>query len=362
MAMRIAPVVTLSEEVRAELVKWSRGRNTPAKLVLRANIILLAADGMMNKDIAQKLNTGMKTVCLWRSRFIAGGLEAIEQDAPRSGRKLAIDAETVSEVIRLTTQETPVGQTHWSCRTMAERTGISSASVQRIWKAHNLQPHRTKGFKLSNDIRFEEKLVDVVGLYMNPPENAIVLCVDEKSQIQALDRTQKSLPIYPGRLKTMTHDYKRNGTTSLFAALNTLDGSILADFHPQHRHQEWLKFLKQIEEAYPCGDIHIICDNYATHKHERVRRWLKRRPRFQIHFTPTSGSWLNLVERWFRDLTQKCIRRGSFKSVEALEASIWEYIHEANENPEPYTWTAKPDDILAKVARARRVLNKTPSE
>jgi transposase len=360
--MRIAPVVTLSEEVRAELVKWSRGRNTPAKLVLRANIILMAANGAMNKDIAQELNTGMKTVCLWRSRFIAGGLEVIKQDAPRSGRKPVIDEEVVSEVIRLTTQETPVGQTHWSCRTMAKAAGISSASVQRIWKSHNLQPHRTKGFKLSNDPHFEEKLVDVVGLYMNPPENAVVLCVDEKTQIQALDRTQKSLPIYPGRLKTMTHDYKRNGTTALFAALNTLDGSILADFHSQHRHQEWLKFLKQIEEAYPTGDIHIICDNYATHKHEKVRRWLKRRPRFHMHFTPTSSSWLNLVERWFRDLTQKCIRRGSFKSVAVLEACIWDYIHEGNEQPKPFVWTAKPDDILAKVARARLKLNKTPSE
>lgn len=355
--MRKAPTVALSEEARERLEKLSRGRSVEVRVAERATIVLLAAEGLENTEIAERLGVRRHTVGKWRTRFIEGGEEAILQDAPRSGRKP--DAEAVAEILRMTTQERPPGgATHWSTRTLAAEVGVSRTFVQRTWKAHNLQPHRTKTFKVSNDPRFEEKLCDVVGLYLDPPEHAIVLSVDEKSQIQALDRTQKSLPLFPGRLGTMTHDYKRNGTTTLFAALNVFDGTVLADFKPRHRHQEWLDFLKQIDEAYPDVELHVICDNYATHKHPKVRRWLARRPRFHVHFTPTSGSWLNLVERWFRDLTQKCVRRGAFKSVADLEAKLWTYIEHANEEPRPFRWTAKPGDLIAKVARARAALDK----
>jgi len=245
---------------------------------------------------------------------------------------------------------------------MAARVGVSHATVARIWNQHNLQPHRTTTFKISNDPKFEEKLHDVVGLYLSPPEHAIVLSVDEKSQIQALNRTQKSLPMFPGRLKTMTHDYKRNGTTTLFAAMNVVDGTVLADFKPRHRHREWLDFLKTIDATYPTTELHIICDNYATHKHDRVKKWLAKRPRIHIHFTPTSSSWMNLIERWFRDLTEKCIRRGSFNNVTQLETAIWNYIDNSNDTPKPFHWKATPTDILAKVSRARAALDKVQTE
>jgi transposase len=245
---------------------------------------------------------------------------------------------------------------------MAARVGVSHATVARIWNQHNLQPHRTTTFKISNDPKFEEKLHDVVGLYLSPPEHAIVLSVDEKSQIQALNRTQKSLPMFPGRLKTMTHDYKRNGTTTLFAAMNVVDGTVLADFKPRHRHREWLDFLKTIDATYPTTELHIICDNYATHKHDRVKKWLAKRPRIHIHFTPTSSSWMNLIERWFRDLTEKCIRRGSFNNVAQLETAIWNYIEHSNDTPKPFQWKASPTDILAKLSRARAALDKVQTE
>ena len=361
--MRSAPVVILSDEVRERLEKLARGRSVEVRIAERAKIVLLAAEGESNLGVAATLGIRPGTVGKWRRRFVAEGetalfeIETLLRDAPRSGRTR--DADAVAEVLRMTTQEKPPGgATHWSTRTLAAEVGVSRTFVQRVWNEHNLQPHRTKTFKVSNDPRFEEKLCDVVGLYLDPPESAIVLSVDEKSQIQALDRTQKSLPLFPGRLGTMTHDYKRNGTTTLFAALNVFDGTVLADFKPRHRHQEWLDFLKQIDEAYPDVELHVICDNYATHKHEKVRRWLARRPRFHVHFTPTSGSWLNLVERWFRDLTQKCVRRGAFKSVADLEAKLWTYIEHANDEPRPFRWTAKPNDLIAKVARARAVLDK----
>lgn len=359
--MRIAQQIELSDTERVTLTKWSRGRSTPARLVLRAKIVLLAADGKANNQIALELQTSRKTVGLWRTRFANARCAGIEKDAPRGGRRPS--QRIVSEIIRKTTQEKPPGgATHWSTRTMAAAVGVSRSLVQRVWSKHNLKPHRVKTFKVSNDPDFETKLVDVVGLYLNPPEHAIVLCVDEKSQIQALNRTQKSLPMFPGRLGTLTHDYKRNGTTTLFAAMNVADGSVLADFHQQHRHQEWLGFLKSIAAAYPKKEIHIICDNYATHKHEEVLNWLQRHRRIQVHFTPTSSSWLNLVERWFRDLTEKRIRRGSFRSVAELEAAIWEYIDHSNDNPKPFRWTKNPRDILTKVAKARAALNKKPTE
>lgn len=358
--MRVAATIELTEEERKQLVKYSRGRSTPARLVLRAKVILRAAEGMQSKDIAAELETDPQLVCRWRNRFVKGRLKAIEQDAPRSGRKPS--PKVVARILEATTQEKPAAATHWSVRSLAQHLGINRSVVHRVWRSHNLQPHRTKTFKLSNDPEFEQKLHDIVGLYLNPPEHAIVLSVDEKSQIQALNRTQKSLPMFPGRLQTMTHDYKRNGTTTLFAAINVADGTVLADFKRRHRHQEWLDFLKTIDETFPDVELHIICDNYGTHKHATVKRWLAKRPRIHVHFTPTSSSWLNIVERWFRELTEKCIRRGSFHHVEQLEATIWDFIDHSNDYPKPFVWTADPNDILAKVVRARRALDNSSTE
>jgi len=360
--MRVACQITLSDEERATLGRWARGRSTPARLVLRAKIILLAVEGRMNKDIAAELGMARKTVALWRNRFAQRRLAGLERDAPRAGRTPTARDAVARKIVETTTQERPPHATHWSTRSLAKHLDVSVSMVQRVWRANRLQPQRIKTFKLSNDKHFVEKLIDVVGLYLSPPEHAIVLCVDEKTQIQALDRTQKSLPIYPGRCGTMTHDYKRNGTTTLFAALNVLEGQVIADCMPRHRHQEWIKFLAQIDDATPPDvDLHLVADNYATHKHPKVQRWLKRHPRFHMHFIPTSSSWLNLVERWFRDLTQQRIRRGVFHSVEQLEADIREYIEHHNDTTAGYTWTAQAADILEKVRRAREILNKTPS-
>jgi transposase len=360
--MRIAPTVAISDEDRPTLEKWSRGRTTPARLVLRAKIILLAAAGRLNKQIAAELNTGMKTVCQWRKRYIELGPSGIEKDAPRGAKPAATTSTLAAEIIRKTTTEKPKAATHWSTRTLAAELGTSPSMVQRVWKANNLQPHRFKAFKLSNDPRFAEKLVDVVGLYLNPPEHAVVLCVDEKSQIQALDRTQKSLPIYPGRLGTLTHDYKRNGTTTLFAALDVADGIVIEACMSRHRHQEWIKFLEKIDASIdPEVELHLIADNYATHKHPKVLRWLARHPRFHMHFTPTSSSWLNLVERWFRDLTQKRLKRGIFRSVRELHEAILAFVEEHNNRTDGYRWKALPEAILAKIRRARAVLDKTPT-
>jgi transposase len=329
---------------------------------MRAKMVLSAADGMQNKDIAVELETSRKTVGLWRVRFAAERLEGIEKDAPRGGRHPTVRAKFEANIIRKTTQETPANATHWSTRTMAKAVGCKQSMVSRVWRDNGLKPHLVKTFKVSNDPRFAEKLVDVVGLYLNPPEHALVLSVDEKSQIQALDRTQKSLPMFPGRLGTMTHDYKRHGTTTLFAALSVTDGTLISQCQSRHRHQEWIKFLKTIDrETVPELDLHLIVDNYATHKHPKVRAWLKRHPRFHIHFTPTSSSWLNVIERWFRELTQKRLRRGVFRSVRELEQAITDYVRHHNDNPQGFIWTKKAEDILAKVTRAKAALDKTPS-
>ncbi|HEV7669096.1 MAG TPA: IS630 family transposase [Thermoanaerobaculia bacterium] len=360
--MRVAPEILLSPEESQQLEKFARGRSTPARLVQRAQIVLLASEGKENREIASELGIVRHTVGRWRSRYAQLGLAGIEKDSPRSGRLPTITEEVIQEVVRKTTQETPSGATHWSTRSMAKATGLSAATIRRIWRRHGLKPHRVRTFKLSNDPRFVEKLEEVIGLYLNPPEHALVLCVDEKSQIQALDRTQPGLPIKKGRCGTMTHDYKRNGTTTLFAALNTLDGKVIGSCMPRHRHQEWLKFLKQIVRETPAKkQIHLIADNYSTHKHATVLRWLDRHPRIHLHFTPTSASWLNMVERFFRDLTEKQISRGVFHSVSELETTILSAIEQHNIEPKPFIWTAKASDILEKVTRARRSLDKVAS-
>jgi transposase len=355
--MRKAPVIELTDEERKILVRWSRGKATPVRLVQRAKIVLLAAEGRMSKDISAALGIPEKTISKWRNRFATQRLRGVEKDAPRGGRTPTVRAAKEAEILRKTTQETPACATQWSTRTMAQAVGVSKDTVQRVWQDNGLQPHRTKSFKVSNDPHFAEKLVDVVGLYLNPPEHALVLSCDEKSQIQALDRTQKSLPMFPGRLKTLTHDYKRNGTTTLFAAIELAEGKIIAECMPRHRHQEWIKFLKKIDaETPPELDLHLIVDNYATHKHPKVKNWLKRHKRFHLHFIPTSSSWLNVIERWFRDITHDRLRKGVFKSVAELIQAILDYIEHHNANPTTFVWTKKAEDILEKVARARKAL------
>jgi len=330
--MRVARPVVLSADQQCALESRARARSAPARTVERARIVLLASAGLQDQQIAAKLKITPEKAARWRNRFLDGGLAALDKDAPRPGRTPTITQATVQEVIRRTTQEKPVNATHWSTRSMAAATGLSEKSVRRIWHKHGLKPHLTRTFKLSNDPQFAEKLEAIVGLYLNPPEHAIVLCADEKSQIQALDRTQPGLPLKKGRCGTMTHDYKRNGTATLFAALNTLDGSVISMCDDRHRHQEWLKFLRVIDDVTPGGkEIHLIADNYATHKHPKVQRWLERHPRFNVYFTPTSSSWLNMVERFFRDLTDKWIRRGVFHDVEELIMSIGDYIDRHNE-------------------------------
>lgn len=355
--MRVAPRVDLNAEDRAALEQQARGRSLPARLVERSRIVLRAADGLQDREIAMELGITPEKAARWRKRFLEGGTEALAKDAPRPGRGRTIKDRKVASIIKLTTSSKPANATHWSTRSMAERAGVSEATVRRIWRAHGLKPHLSRSFKVSNDPQFAEKLADVVGLYLNPPEHAIVLSVDEKSQIQALDRTQPGLPIKKGRCGTMTHDYKRNGTATLFAALDTLDGRVISMCDDRHRHQEWLRFLRIIDKLTPKDkQVHLIVDNYATHKHPLVKRWLERRPRFHMHFTPTSCSWLNMVERFFRDLTEKQLRRGVFRNVEELLESIGEYIDHHNRQPKPFIWTAKASDILEKVKRARAAL------
>jgi len=325
--------------------------------VQRARVLLLAAEGVANTQIAARVGVSPASVKAWRERFAEDGLKAFGGVRPGRGRKPSIPAERVEAIVHATLHEKPPGETHWSCRSMAKAQGISPATVQRIWSARNIQPHRVKTFKLSNDKRFEEKLVDVVGLYLNPPEKAIVLSMDEKSQIQALDRTQASLPMKKGRAGTMTHDYKRHGTTTLFAALDVLTGTVIGECLPRHRHVEFLKFLRTIDREVPKGlQVHLILDNYSTHKHENVEKWLAKHPRFHLHFTPTSSSWLNLIERWFGKLTDKTIRRGIFHSVPELINAIDTYLNVNNENPEPFVWTATAEQILTKVRRGRVAL------
>lgn len=343
---------------REQLERLSRGRRVSVRLAERARIVLGAADGLENQEIGQLMGISRQKVGRWRDRYAALGLAGIEKDAPRPGRKRRIDEKQREAVVRKTLREKPEGQTHWSRSTMAAATGLSESTVGRIWREHGLKPHLVDTFKLSNDPQFVEKLEDIIGLYLSPPEHAVVLCCDEKSQIQALDRTQPSLPIKPGRCGTMTHDYRRNGTTSLFAAMNVLDGTIISQCQPRHRHQEWLKFLKLIELNVPDREVHLICDNYATHKHPKVQAWARRNPRFTFHFTPTSASWLNMIERFFRDLSEKALKRGSFYNVDDLIGAIDEYINQHNAAPKPFIWTASATDILAKVKRARKALNK----
>jgi transposase len=357
--MRVAEPIVLEEEVRRSLERQTRGRSTAARVVMRSRIVLSAADGLQNNQIAAQMGIAPRTVALWRGRFLELGLNGLLKDAARPGRKPSISASVVSQVIEKTTQSRPTNATHWSRSTMAREVGISDSTVGRIWKANGLKPHRVDSFKVSNDPEFASKLEAIVGLYLNPPEHALVLSVDEKSQIQALDRTQPGLPMKKGRGATMTHDYKRNGTTTLFAALNTANGEVFGLCQQKHRHQEWLRFLRMIDQTVPAAkEIYLICDNYATHKHENVKRWLEKHKRFHVRFTPTSASWLNMVERFFRDLTSNQLRRGVFRDLEQLIMAIGEYIDGHNQNPKPFIWTAKANDILQKVTRAQAVLNK----
>jgi len=360
--MRIARAVTLSEARAQTLQRWARGQKISVRLAERAQIVLLAAQGMMNKDIAVQVGTDRRTVARWRNRFVAEGLKGIEKDRPRGGRKPTQRQQLARRIIERTTQTTPANATHWSTRTLAQELGVSPSMVWRVWRAAGLKPHLTRSFKVSNDPYFVDKLVDVVGLYLNPPEHALVLCVDEKSQIQAVDRPQPGLPLKPGRCGTMTHDYKRHGTTTLFAALGMTEGHLIGTCMSRHRHQEWLKFLKLIEAQTPPGlDLHLIVDNYATHKHPAVKAWLQRHPRFHIHFTPTGCSWLNLVEGWFAGLTGKRLRRGVFRSLPQLVEAIQTDIDHHNQQPTAFLWTAQAQDIIAKVERAKHVRDKIPS-
>lgn len=359
--MRKAVQIQLTEKESATLEKWSRGRSTPVRLMIRSKIVLLAAKENQNKEIALELGVSRKMVGLWRNRFSDKRLAGIQKDAPRGGRKPTQRDRLARSIIKKT-QEKPSDMTHWSVRTLAKEVKASPSMVYRVWKANNLKPHLFRTFKISNDPHFVEKVVDVVGLYLNPPEHALVLSVDEKTSIQALDRTQPSLPMVPGRAGTLTHDYKRNGTTTLFAALEVAEGKVIGTCMQKHRHQEWIKFLKVIDgQTPPELDLHLIVDNYATHKHPKVKNWLKRHPRFHMHFTPTSCSWLNLVERWFREITDKRIRRGVFRNVNELKTAILSYIDKHNESSKSYTWTAKADVIIEKVKRAKAVLDKTPT-
>jgi transposase len=356
--MRTAKPITLSPEEKARLSALARGRRFPLRLVQRARVIQMASAGVLSQDIARDLHISRPTVQLWRERFLALRLAGLEKDAPRSGRLPRIPSAKVRAIVEATLHTTPPHATHWSTRTMARAQGVSEATVRRIWKRHRLQPHRVENFKLSRDAHFMEKLQDVVGLYLNPPDQALVLCVDEKSQIQALDRTRPLLALRPGIPARPTHDYKRNGTTTLFAALNMLDGKVIGECVPRHRHQEFIRFLKLVDAQTPPDlDLHLIVDNYATHKHPRVKSWLSRHPRFHFHFIPTSSSWLNMVERWFREITDKRIRRGAFKSAPSLVKAITGYIENHNQNPKVFTWTAPVDRIVNKISKCKEALD-----
>jgi hypothetical protein len=356
---RHAMPVTLSESDRQELERWLNAHRTPQQVAQRCRIVLAAATGQRDKDIAETMNINFKTVALWRQRFVTEGPDCLWEVAPGRGRKPQLTADKIEEVIDATLQTLPTGATQWSCRTMAAKQGVSKATINRIWQSHSLQPHRVKGFKLSRDPQFLEKLTDVVGLYLNPPEKALVLCVDEKSQIQALDRTQPGLPLKKGRCGTMTHDYKRNGTTTLFAALELAQGKVIGQCFARHRHQEFLKFLKRLDTEFPVETkLHLVMDNYSTHKHPNIRDWLDRHPRFVPHFIPTSSSWLNLIERWFGELTGKRIRRGTFVSVADLITAIEDYLATWNTNPRPFVWTATVHSIVEKLSRCKQTLEK----
>ena len=354
---RSTRVLDVSEDQRKQIEQWLAALGTPQQVALRGRIILAAGHGKSEAAIAAEMNVNRKTVRLWSERFVAQGLPGLWEVAAGRGRKATYTAERIKEVIDATLQSKPKGMTHWSCRLMAANQGMSKSTVSNLWRSHNIKPHRTKTFKLSRDPKFLQKLTDVIGLYLNPPDKAIVLCVDEKSQIQALNRTQPGLPLKKGRCGTMTHDYKRNGTTTLFAALDLLQGKVIGDCHKRHRHQEFLKFLRRIDREFSGkSPLHLVLDNYGTHGTAEVKAWLKKHPRFVMHYVPTSCSWLNLIERWFAELTNKRIRRGSFLSVDDLTTAIEEFLSAWNENPKPFVWTATVDSIVAKLARCRQTL------
>jgi transposase len=352
-----ARALHVDDNQRKRLQHLANSGKTPQRIALRVRIVLLASESLANNAIAAKLGVSRPTVILWRERFATRGVKGIIQDATRPGRRKAISPEQIKRVVEATMHTTPPDATHWSVRSMAKAQGLSRMTVQRIWKQHRLQPHRVETFKFSNDKQFVEKLRDVVGLYLNPPEHALVLSVDEKSQIQALDRTQPLLPLRPGLPARQTHDYKRHGTTTLFAALSMLDGKVIGQCMPRHRSKEFVQFLKTIDAQTPPGlDLHLIVDNYSTHKSPEVKRWLKKHPRFHLHFVPTSSSWLNMVERWFGEITRKRIRRGTFKSVPQLIAAITEYLKHHNFAPTKFVWTKDADMILAKIERCKEAL------
>jgi len=353
--MKKTPIpVELEPEQRQVLESWCRGHNMPHKLALRADIILRAADGIPHRRIAQELRTSRPTVIHWCHAFRRHGVDGL-QDIERSGRPPRLGEEKIQQVIAATLKK-PENATHWSTRQLAAQMGVSHMTIHRIWRAVDLKPHRTETFKYSRDKRLEAKVIDIVGLYLHPPEKALVLSVDEKSQIQALDRTQPLLPLRPGQVERHTHDYVRNGTTCLFAALNVATGEVIGDCHTRHRHQEFLKFLRRLdEETPPDVDLHLILDNYSTHKHEKVAKWLNRHRRFHLHFTPTGASWMNQIEIWFGIMTSRRIRRGVFKSVEELVIAIQRYIEANNQNPRPFAWTKSVNDILAKARLCKEI-------
>jgi transposase len=356
--MKTSKRLIIPDQHRIELETIVKNRNTPQKLALRARIVLLSGEGIPTSQIMEQLNTSNPTISRWRTRYETSGVKGLLKDRTRPGRKKQIEDAKVREVVERTLHEKPLHATHWSTRSMAAAAGVSVATVQRIWKAHGLKPHLLRSFKLSRDPRFIEKLHDVVGLYLNPPEHALVFSVDEKSQIQALDRTQPGLPLKMGKAETQTHDYKRNGTTTLFAALNTLDGKVIGQCYQRHRHQEFLKFLRTLDrQTSKKLELHLILDNYATHKHQDIKEWIAKHPRIKFHFVPTSSSWLNMVERWFSQITEKRIRRGVFPSVSSLITAIEEYVKYHNLNPKPFVWTASVETILEKIKHANEVLD-----
>lgn len=344
-------ILVLTEDERGELLALARRRKTAQAAALRARIVLACADGLDNNAVAQQLGVTKQTVSKWRGRYVKQRLDGL-LDAPRSGAPRTIDDERVEAVVAKTLESMPKGATHWSTRLLANEMGMTQNAVFRIWHAFGLQPHRQETFKLSTDPMFVEKVRDIVGLYLNPPMKAMVLCVDEKSQIQALDRTQPMLPLAPGMPARRTHDYVRHGTTTLFAALDVATGKVIGETHRRHRSSEFLQFLRTVEaNVPPTLDIHLVMDNYGTHKTDAIKRWLASRPRFHVHFTPTSASWLNQVERWFATLTERCIRRGTHRSTRALEQAIRSYLDVNNSAPKPFSWSKSADDILASIER-----------
>jgi transposase len=350
-----APRLAVSDADRKVLLSLSRQRTIPRGILLRVNIVLAAAEGRANHRLARELSTTVTTVLLWRSRYDTEGLAGLFSDRQRSGRPKQISAVKETAIVEATMRTVPKDATHWSVRSMAASQKVSPATVLRIWKKHKLQPHRVESFKFSNDPDFAPKVRDIVGLYMNPPDKAIVLSVDEKSQIQAMDRTQPVLPLRPGLPERQTHDYTRHGTTTLFAALNVLEGTVIGECKPRHRHQEFLRFLERIDQTVDTHlEVHLVLDNYGTHKHPEVKKWLAVRPRYHVHFTPTGSSWLNQVERWFAEITRKRIRRGTFRSVRELTKAIHEYIRMYNRNPRPFQWIASASRIIRKVNKYRQ--------